>query len=207
MGHQLLRPFEVTWEDLAFGGGIHAQFPNPGLPLDVEIGPGDDDHLITCAQAHPERNWLGIEYSHKRVRRAVRRMEQRRQAPTNLRLVWRAAAEIVGPFLTPARVSTFHILFPDPWPKAHHARYRMLQAPFLADLAQALTPGGRIAIATDDPNYAVEIVEAAAKVRTLRNPAPDPGWREQPDQTRRTVFEARWREMGRRVHAIELLRV
>ena len=53
------------------GGGLLHAFEDPSLPLEVEIGPGDDDFLLEQAAAHPHRNWLGIEYSRKRVRRAT----------------------------------------------------------------------------------------------------------------------------------------
>ena len=57
------RPFETTWEDWVLGGGLLRAFEDPALPLEVEIGPGDDDFLLEQAEAHPDRNWLGIEYS------------------------------------------------------------------------------------------------------------------------------------------------
>ena len=207
MSHPQFHPYEVTWEDLVLRGGIDRCFVEPDRPLEVEVGPGDDDHLLLAAHARPDHNWLGIEYSHKRVRRCVRRLERMRQPPENLRLIWRAAADIVAPFLSPGRVQAFHVLFPDPWPKAHHARFRMLTPAFLADLGTALVPGGHVAIATDDRDYAEEIVGAGAAVPTLHNAAPPPGWRDRPEAARRTVFEDRWRTQGRSVHAIEFTRV
>ena len=71
MGHPVLAPYELTWEDLRLAG-LDAAFPPADLPLEVEIGCGDDDFLLRSAEQRPGTRWLGIEYSHKRVRRQIR---------------------------------------------------------------------------------------------------------------------------------------
>jgi len=195
-----LRPYETTWEDWLLGGGARARFEDPSLPLEVEIGCGDDDFLQESAHARPDRNWLGVEYSRKRVQRQVRRIERRGRPLPNLRLIWRPAADLVGPFLTPAAVHAFHIYFPDPWPKAHHARYRLMTPAFVASLRAALTVDGRIDVATDSDDYVQEIREAFAEAGGL-TPVPEA----RPGEggvagCRPTVFEERWRAMGRTIH-------
>lgn len=203
MGHPLLEPYEITWEMLRLGAGVGSTFVDPALPLEVEIGPGDDDFLLRSAQAHADVNWLGIEYSHKRVRRQVRRLERLHpEGLGNLRLLWRPARDVTRAFLAPGRVRTFHIYFPDPWPKAHHARYRLLEPAFLEDLAAALAPGGRVRIATDAEAYAQEVIASLAEVRGLVSDVPAPGWTTQPPAERTTVFEERWRAEGRTIHAL-----
>ena len=195
-----LRPYETTWEDWLLGGGASAQFDDPSLPLEIEIGPGDDDFLYECASEHPQRNWLGIEYSRKRIRRFVRRIERRGRALSNLRLIWRPAGDLVGPFLTPAKVAAYHIYFPDPWPKAHHARYRLMTPTFVAALRDSLAPDGRLDVATDSDEYVAEIraavAEAGGKVE-VSGARPGPGG---VAGDRPTVFEERWRTMGRSIH-------
>ena len=195
-----LRPYETTWEDWLLGGGAAARFEDPALPLEVEIGCGDDDFLYESALAHPDRNWLGIEYSRKRIRRYIRRIERRGRPMPNLRLIWRPAADLVGPFLTPGKVSAFHIYFPDPWPKAHHARYRLMAPEFVASLRDALEVGGTLDVATDSDDYVAEIQAVVAEAGGLA-PVPDarPGVGGVAVD-RPTVFEERWRAMGRTIH-------
>ncbi len=195
-----LRPYETTWEEWLLGGGAAERFADPSLPLEVEIGCGDDDFLYESALAHPERNWLGVEYSRKRVRRCIRRLEQRGRAMPNFRLIWRPAADLVGPFLSPAKVDAFHVYFPDPWPKAHHARYRLMAPSFVASLRDSLKPGGTLDVATDSDDYVAEILEVVAEVGGLE---PVPGARPGVGGVagdRPTVFEERWRAMGRTIH-------
>jgi tRNA (guanine-N7-)-methyltransferase len=189
-----LRPHETTWEDWLLGGGPCAAFEDPSLPLEVEIGPGEDAFLHDSARANPDRNWLGIEYSRKRVGRYVRRIERGGGALPNLRLIWRPARDLVEPFLTPEVVAAFHIYFPDPWPKAHHARYRLMAPAFVTALRDSLEPDGVVNLATDSPEYTQEIREAFAQVAGMvEEPATAPGGRP-------TVFEERWRALGRTIH-------
>jgi tRNA (guanine-N7-)-methyltransferase len=202
-----LRPLETIWEDWLEGRGVARAFSRPELPLEVEIGPGEDDYLLEAALAHPERNWLGIEYSSKRVARYVRRVLTQAGPLANLRLVWRPAADVIGPFLTPARVAGYHVHFPDPWPKKHHARYRLMDPELVAALAASLTPGGTLDVVTDSRAYLEEMLLVLAAEPRLRNRLPAPGWRVPPPGERATVFERRWREEGRHIHALELERV
>jgi tRNA (guanine-N7-)-methyltransferase len=200
------RPYETTWEDWVLGGGALAQFADPRLPLRVEIGPGEDDFLLDSARDRPDRNWLGIEYSRKRVARYLRRVHRVSPGIPNLRLIWRPAADLVGAFLAPELVEAYHIHFPDPWPKAHHGRYRMLHPVFVRDLEESLVPGGSVHLATDSPEYALEIVEAFAQAPGLENLRSAPGYEVAPPGERATVFERRWREMGREILRIDFRR-
>lgn len=201
------RPYETTWEDWLLGGGAGGQFHDPTLPLEVEIGPGEDDHLYDSAVAHPEHNWIGIEYSSRRVRKYVRKIERRGVTLPNLRMIWRPAPDLVGPFLSPGVVDTYHIYFPDPWPKAHHERYRLLTPKFATALAESLVPHGRIDLATDSSAYAEQAEAAFSEVAGLGREEIEGYAIERSHQAsgraapprRLTVFEERWRSLGRRI--------
>lgn len=199
---EAIRPYETTWEDWRLGGGARAAFSGPALPLHVEIGPGEDDFLLDMARERPDANWLGIEYSRKRLERYARHASAAGVGAANLRLVWRPAVDLVGPFLTPAVVAEYHVHFPDPWPKKHHARYRLLTPEFAAALAASLVPGGSVRLVTDSPAYAEQIHAAFGGLAGMRSAHPEPGWVRPPAGPRTTVFEERWREMGRDIHAL-----
>lgn len=202
-----LRPLETLWEDWVLCGGVAAAFADPALPLEVEIGPGEDDFLLEAARERPDRNWLGIEYSSKRVHRYVRRVERLGLPTGNLRLAWRPAADVIGPFLSPARVQGYHVHFPDPWPKKHHARYRLMGPEFVHDLAVSLVPGGTLDVVTDSRAYLDEMLAVLAAEPLLENRLPAPGWRSPGPGARTTVFEKRWRDEGRDIHALSFARV
>ena len=184
-------PLETTWEDWLLGGGAARAFADPSSPLVVEIGPGEDDFLLEMARAEPATNWLGIEYSHKRVDRYLRRCESMGVGADNLRLIWRPAADLVEPFLSPAKV----------------ARYRLVDPGFARTLAASLVPGGAVVLATDSAAYAAEIHAAFSAAPGMRSVHPDPGWVRVPKGARTTVFEERWRTEGRDIHALRYERV
>ena len=46
-----------------------------------------------------------------------------------------------------------YLLHPDPWPKARHAKRRMVNDGPLDLIAAKLKPGGEFRLATDDPTY------------------------------------------------------
>ena len=201
-----LRPLETTWEDWVLGGGARTAFERPELPLEVEIGPGEDDFLLDRAVETRDRNWLGIEYSRKRIRRYVRKTLDRAGILGNLRLIWRPAADLVLPFLSPALVHAYHVYFPDPWPKKHHHRYRLMTASFLGAAASSLVPGGAMHILTDSRDYAEAMVEAADGAEGLTSRMPEPGYELLTEGDRRTVFEDRWRVLGHMIYRLELRR-
>ncbi len=200
-----LHPLETTWEDWILGGGVQAAFPR-AQPLEVEIGPGEDDFLLESARADPGRNWLGIEYSGKRVQRYVRRVLRLAGPLDNLRLLWRPAADVIGPFLSPGLVAGYHVHFPDPWPKKHHARYRLMGPEFVADLASSLAAGGALDVVTDARPYLEEMLGVLEAEPRLENRLPAPGWRAPPPGDRATVFERRWRDEGREIYALSFSR-
>jgi tRNA (guanine-N7-)-methyltransferase len=103
-------------------------------------------------------------------------------------------------------VTRYHIHFPDPWPKKHHARYRLFAGPFAAALATSLVPGGDVVLATDSPEYAAEIHAGMSSAPGMRSAYPEPGWVRLPAGARTTVFEQRWREMGRDIHYLRYTR-
>ena len=44
-------------------------------------------------------------------------------------------------------------MFPDPWPKARHAKRRFVHPELVAEAARVLRQGGEWRIASDDPTY------------------------------------------------------
>jgi tRNA (guanine-N7-)-methyltransferase len=96
-------------------------------------------------------------------------------------------------------VACFWINFPDPWPKARHARRRLIQPELAALLARRLVPQGALRVATDDVAYA-EWIDAVLRAEpALENRLASPFVREEPDRTP-TAYELEWRAQGRPLH-------
>ena len=128
-------------------------------PLEIEIGAGRGDFIIDRAAAIPERNFLAIELSAPLVRLLAARAA--RAGLQNLRIARADARPLVNLFLPGECVSAYHVYFPDPWPKARHAKHRLFTSWFLANLLRTMTIGAALYVATDVPDYAASIFSMA----------------------------------------------
>ena len=71
-----------------------------------------------------------------------------------------------------------HLFFPDPWPKARHAKRRFVGPHTLDLVADRLAPGGRLLLATDHEAYAAHArAELGAHDRFVARVAERPAWR------------------------------
>jgi tRNA (guanine-N7-)-methyltransferase len=63
------------------------------------------------------------------------------------------ARDLVMYKLKSESIQTFHIYFPDPWPKRRHHRRRLFIPEFCAAVARVLVPGGTVYAASDHEEY------------------------------------------------------
>lgn len=140
----------------------------PG-PVALEVGFDHGHRLLALARRDPTVRWVGLEVRERRVLALAER------APANL-LVWRADARTVLRRLTPARrLNRVDVLFPTPWwDEGKRAKRQLLTAPFVADLAQALAPGGLALVATDVAPYFEHVQALFAGWRPAPLPPPSP---------------------------------
>ena len=130
-------------------------------PRTLEIGFGMGDALLELAQAHPQRDFIGVEVYPPGIGRFLLRVEQ--AGLGNVRVVCADAVEVLGRHLPPGGLDELLVLFPDPWPKKRHHKRRLVNAAFLTLAARVLVPGGRLHIATDWADYARAITELLAE--------------------------------------------
>ena len=76
--------------------------------------------------------------------------------------VWEGDAVPVLRALPEGCLDEVRLFFPDPWPKARHAKRRLLRPSFVALLDRVLAPDGVLHLATDWPAYAEHAQEALA---------------------------------------------
>ena len=81
--------------------------------------------------------------------------------PPNL-LLWPDDARVLLRRLPDACLDRLFLLFPDPWPKARHAKRRFVHPAILPLLARVLRPGAEWRVATDDPTYQAWVAEVMA---------------------------------------------
>ena len=191
----------VTLEDVRAKGWQALFEPELAAPLAslvVEIGFGRGEFLRQLAAEAPAAAHLGIELSWKRVLKMARRIAK--AGDPNIRLICARGEDVLHEAIADASVATFWINFSDPWPKARHHRRRLVQAPFVHQLAKRLVPGGRLHVATDHVEYAEHIHAVLRAEPLLENAlAPAPFAPEIPGRPV-TAYEAMWRAEGRPLH-------
>ena len=119
-------------------------------PLHVEIGFGAGEHLAGQAAAAPGTGFIGCEPFLNGVVGALGHV--RDGGLDNVRIHMGDALEVVER-LPDASLDRVYLLHPDPWPKARHAKRRMMNHGPMDLIARKLKPGGEFRLGTDDPTY------------------------------------------------------
>jgi tRNA (guanine-N7-)-methyltransferase len=119
-------------------------------PLHFEIGFGSGEHLADRADMLPDHGFIGAEPFLNGVATALGHIRDKSLA--NVRL-WRGDALDVLQRVPDGALSFLYLLHPDPWPKARHAKRRMVNDRPVELFAAKLKPGGEFRLATDDPTY------------------------------------------------------
>lgn len=146
-------------EDLTATVDFDRVFGRPGA-VHVEIGSGKGTFLVAEAKAHPETNFLGIEWASKYCRYAADRLG--RWGLTNVRITRADAAEFVREYIPNESVDAFHIYFPDPWPKKKHHKRRFVQQSNMEMVIECLKSDGILQLATDHEGYFEQMQEVVS---------------------------------------------
>lgn len=118
--------------------------------LQFEIGFGGGEHLAWQAQHAPTHGLIGCEPFVNGVVSAM--LHIRDKALPNVRLHMGDALDALAR-LPDGSLDRVYLLHPDPWPKARHAKRRMMNPGPIAMIAAKLKPGGEFRFGTDHPIY------------------------------------------------------
>ncbi|MDQ1081020.1 tRNA (guanine-N7-)-methyltransferase [Pseudoroseomonas cervicalis] len=132
-------------------------FPVRPRELWLEVGFGGGEHALEQIARHPEAGLIAAEVFENGICSLLTRLvpeggEASAPLPPNL-LLWTEDARRLLRALPEGSLSRLFLMFPDPWPKARHAKRRFVHPSILPVLQRAIRPGGEWRIATDDPTY------------------------------------------------------
>ncbi|MGB8327399.1 MAG: tRNA (guanosine(46)-N7)-methyltransferase TrmB [Steroidobacteraceae bacterium] len=173
-------------------------------PRVVEVGFGNGENLLALARAHPESDYLGIEVHRPGVGRLLLGAQAARLE--NLRVLCDDAVEVFARLIPSGSLEEVLVLFPDPWPKKRHHKRRLIQALFVACVADRLRPGGVLHLATDWEPYALHMLEVLEACAALENLAPGGGFVPRPAWRLATRFEQRGERLGHGVRDLAFRR-
>ncbi|HEX8419152.1 MAG TPA: tRNA (guanosine(46)-N7)-methyltransferase TrmB [Sphingomonas sp.] len=174
-------------------------------PLHVEIGFGAGEHLAAQATANPGAGFIGCEPFLNGVVGALGHI--RDGGLDNVRLHMGDALEVIER-LPDASLDRLYLLHPDPWPKARHAKRRMVNHGPLDVIAAKLKPGAEFRLGTDDPTYcrwSMMIMNQRQDFTwTARTP---PDFLERPADWPETRYERKARRQGHEVWYFRYVRI
>jgi tRNA (guanine-N7-)-methyltransferase len=174
-------------------------------PLHFEIGFGGGEHLAFRADLLPDHGFVGAEPFLNGVAAALAQI--RDHALANVRLHMGDALGLLER-LPDAALRFVYLLHPDPWPKARHAKRRMVNPGPLDLIAAKLAPGGEFRLSTDDPVYcrwAMMVMNGRRDFDWLAESAAD--FLVRPGGCPETRYEAKARRAGREVWYFRYARV
>jgi len=140
-------------------------FPN-AADLWLEVGFGGGEHALALAAANPSVALIASEVFENGLCSLLTRLvpegaEASTAPPPRLRL-WPEDARHLVALLPDAALGRLYLMFPDPWPKARHAKRRFVNRAMLPVVARVLRPGAEWRIASDDPTYQAWVEEVFA---------------------------------------------
>ncbi|WP_114376921.1 tRNA (guanine(46)-N(7))-methyltransferase TrmB [Elioraea thermophila] len=143
-----------------------AAFPCPVRELWLEVGFGSGEHTAELVARHPEVGIIAAEVFENGIVSFLARYvpegeEETAALPPNL-VLWPDDARALLRLLPEASISRLFLLFPDPWPKARHARRRFVHPALIPLIARVMAPRGEWRIASDDPTYQAWVEETLA---------------------------------------------
>lgn len=165
----------------------------------LEVGAGGFEHAEAIATANPDIGLVACEVFVNCIASLLSRLAPEGAEPTvppNLRVHDDDARALLRG-LPAGSVSRLFLMFPDPWPKARHAKRRFVHPAILAEVARVLRPGGQWRIASDDPTYQQWVDEVFSNQITfyLLNKTTS-----RPDGWPATRYEAKATKAGRQSH-------
>jgi tRNA (guanine-N7-)-methyltransferase len=154
-----------------------ASFASQPSQLWLEIGFGGGEHAAAQIQAHPDAGLIACEPFENGIASLLSRLvpdgadPATAPLPPNL-LVWPDDARPLLAALPDACLDRVFLLFPDPWPKARHAKRRFVHPAQLPLLARVMRPSAEWRVASDDPTYQAWVTEVMAAQSVFDAPPP-----------------------------------
>ncbi len=148
----------------------------------LEVGFGGGEHAFALARDNPSIGLIAAEVFEAGVCALLSKLAPEGiddpAPPDNLRIFDQDARPLIRELAEGALAALF-LMFPDPWPKARHAKRRFVHPEMVAQAARVLRPGGEWRIASDDPTYQAwtdEVLAAQDFFRLTRSQHRPAGW-------------------------------
>ena len=182
-----------TWEKI-FGNSN---------PVVIEYCSGNGTWIADKAQ-DKQYNWVAVEWRFERVQKIW--AKKKRRGLDNLFIVCGDANIFIRDYLKDVTVDGVYVNFPDPWPKDRHAKNRLFQAPFIADLHRTLKPAAHFTVVTDDAPYGQQLTDVVFQNGGWDAVFPSPYYVNTWEGYGASYFDSLWRDKGREIKYFQFLK-
>jgi len=148
----------------------------------LEVGFGGGEHAFELATNNPDVGYIAAEVFETGICSLLSRIApdgvENPEPLPNLRLFTDDARPLLRG-MADASLSKLFLMFPDPWPKARHAKRRFVHPELVQEAARVLRQGGEWRIASDDPtyqNWTDEVLGAQKYFTVTRTSVRPAGW-------------------------------
>ncbi len=167
--------------------------------IEIEIGSGKGDFILSLASRNPNTNYLAIE----KVKTVAGMMAKKvvESELNNVRVIAEDVEVLLGQ-LKENSVNKIYLNFSDPWPKKRHEKRRLTHINFLNKYYHVLKEGSFVVIKTDNDSlyeYTLEVIPTS-KFTLMKNEI-DYIFEEDDAMSE---YEAKFRAKGNKIHRIIL---
>jgi tRNA (guanine-N7-)-methyltransferase len=128
-------------------------------PLVLELGCGRGEYTVGLAEAHPNKNYIGVDVKGNRIWTGAKyALDNKLQNTAFIR----SRIDSIEHCFSEAEVDEIWLTFPDPQPQKPRARKRLTNPRFLNRYKQFLKPNGIMHLKTDSTSffeYTLEVIE------------------------------------------------
>jgi tRNA (guanine-N7-)-methyltransferase len=173
-------------------------------PVILEIGFGNGDATWQMAQQSPAENFIGVEVHKPGVGHLLLQLQN--LGIDNVRVACADGVEFLQQRIAAGSLAGLRLYFPDPWPKKRHHKRRIVQPEFVRLLAEKLTAGAILHLATDWHNYAEHMLEILQQNPAFENLSETGDYCPRPPWRALTKYEKRGQRLGHGVYDLLFLR-
>lgn len=173
------------------------------LPVNIEYCSGNGHWIVEKAKEEKLKNWVAVEWKFERAKKIFDKRSH--EGLTNLLIICAEAVAFTKQHLMSQSVAKVFIHFPDPWPKRRHAKNRILQSPFLEQLARILIPEGSLTVVTDYPPLMEQTLRCLSHMPIWKAVFPEPYY-VIPSSYGYSVFARLWQSKGLSLLMTEFVR-
>ncbi len=171
----------------------------------VEYCSGNGLWVAEKAKQCPSKLWIAVEKRFDRVQRIW--AKKHNFSLQNLLIVCGDALTFTKYYLGSDLVDQIFINFPDPWPKARHAKKRIIQDPFVEEMARISKMQAEVVLVTDDVLYSDQMSFEMLKKGAWEPSFPLPFYKTEWLEYGNSFFESLWKEQEREIRYMKFKKI